>query len=662
VHPVCQKPDSTAFFAAAAGFAETMIWCPFCIDCPKEVHQVPTIVQRRLPIGAEPQEDSVHFRVWAPSRKRVEVVLEGSQNIELEREPSGYFSGASDSARPEMRYQFRLDGDSKLLPDPASRFQPEGPHGPSQIVNSSRFAWTDDRWRGVHIEGQVIYEMHIGTFTQAGTWNAAREHLSELAELGITLLEIMPVADFPGNFGWGYDGVNLFAPTRLYGTPDEFRLFVDRAHALGLGVILDVVYNHLGPDGNYLREFSATYFTDRYENEWGDAINFDGENSGPVREFFLSNARYWIEEFHLDGLRLDATQQMFDSSHEHIVAAINRETRRAAGSRSIVLIAENEKQHARLARRGDEGGFGLDAIWNDDFHHTARVALTGHSEAYYCDYSGSPQEFISAVKWGFLYQGQYYIWQRQRRGTPALDLSPASFVTYIQNHDQLANSANGSRPHELSSPGRYKAITALFLLGPNTPMLFQGQEFGSRTPFLYFSDHNKDLAERVQQGRAEFLSQFPSVARAHTEFLMGEPNDRATFERCKLDIGERSRNPHWLALHADLLKLRRDDPVFHAQRADWIHGAVLSSEAFLLRFFGGSFGDRLMLINLGRDLHLRPAPEPLLAPPAGAQWEVMWSSEDARYGGSGSAPMRKSGTWNIPGHAAVVMYERRIGD
>jgi maltooligosyltrehalose trehalohydrolase len=617
---------------------------------------VSTTVQRRLPIGAEPAGGGVHFRVWAPDRTSVEVVIENERAFSLVYEDNGYFSAVIESARSGMRYRFRLDHGDRLFPDPASRFQPEGPHGPSQIVSPAGYRWKDDAWPGVLIRNQVIYEMHIGTFTLEGTWNAAREMLPQLAELGITLLEVMPVADFPGNFGWGYDGVDLFAPTRLYGTPDDFRAFVDRAHALGLGVLLDVVYNHLGPDGNYLKEFSPAYFTNRYANEWGDAINFDGEGSEGVREFFVSNAFYWIDEFHLDGLRLDATQQIFDTSPEHILAVINRESRRAAGRRRIILIAENERQLSHMVRSHETGGYGLDALWNDDFHHTARVALTGNTEAYYSDYRGSPQEFISAVKWGFLYQGQYFTWQRQRRGTFALDVPPFAFVTYLQNHDQIANSARGARPVQLSSAGRYRALTALLLLGPNTPMLFQGQEYGASTPFLYFSDHKKNLAALVQQGRAEFLWQFPTIAHSQSEFVMGIPQDRATFDRCKLDPDERDINTDWVALHKDLLKLRREDRVFSAQRSDWIHGAVLGPEAFVLRFLGESDGDRLLIVNLGRNLHFRPAPEPLLAPPPGAQWEVLWSSEDLRYGGSGSPPMRKTGSWNIQAECAVVMW------
>jgi maltooligosyltrehalose trehalohydrolase len=612
-------------------------------------------IERRLPVGAEPLPGGVHFRVWAPQRRSVGVVVAGTDTFELEPDRDGYFSGFADGALPGALYRFRLDRGDQLYPDPASRFQPDGPHGPSQVVDGFAFGWTDEEWVGVRIENQVIYELHVGTFTREGTWNTARQRLPELAETGMTIIEVMPVADFAGTFGWGYDGVNLFAPTRLYGTPDDFRAFVDHAHHNGLGVVLDVVYNHLGPDGNYLKEFSTSYFSDRYESEWGEALNFDGMNSEPVREFIISNARYWIEEFHLDGLRLDATQQIFDSSADHIITCITRETRHAAGTRSILIIAENERQEAKLARSQDDDGYGLDAIWNDDFHHTVHVAATGHNEAYYTDYLGTPQELISAIKWGFLYQGQFYTWQSQCRGSFALDLKPASFINYIQNHDQIANSAYGARLHEVTTPGRYKALTALMLLGPGTPMLFQGQEFGASSPFLYFADHNNTLASLVAQGRAQFLHQFPSIA---NPFVMGFPHDRSTFEKCKLDHSERETNSHILALHQDLLKLRREDPIFREQRSDWIHGAILRTDAFALRFFSETHGDRLIVMNMGRGFDWRPAPEPLLVASSGMHWELLWSSEDPRYRGSGGFSMRMIGILSIPAHSAVVMYER----
>jgi maltooligosyltrehalose trehalohydrolase len=614
--------------------------------------------KRRLAIGAEVLPNGgTHFRVWAPERRRVEVVLEGKTRtwtVALEAEESGYFSGIA-KADPGTRYRYRLDGGQDLYPDPASRFQPEGPHGPSQVIDPTLFPWTDKTWTGCGREGQVLYEMHIGTFTYGGTWATAARELPELAALGITGIEVMPVAEFPGRFGWGYDGVDLFAPTRLYGEPDDFRRFIDQAHALGLAVLLDVVYNHIGPDGNYLKQFSPAYFTERYQNEWGEAINFDGPDAGPVREFFLTNAAHWIHEYHLDGLRLDATQQIFDSSPEHILAGITRQVREAARGRQTFLVAENELQHTKLVRPPEQGGYGLDALWNDDFHHSARVALTGKNPAYYSDYLGNPQELISAVKWGFLYQGQRYSWQKKRRGTLAFDLAPAHFITFLENHDHVANSGKGLRCHLLSSPGRFKAMTALWLLAPGTPMFFQGQEFGASSPFYFFADHKPELARLVARGRGEFLAQFPELALPQTQACLPDPADPLTFERCRLDLRERERNGEVYALHRDLLKLRRQDPVFRSPRPRGLDGAVLSSHAFVLRFFAGDGADRLLVINLGRDLHLNPAPEPLLAPPEAHRWNLSWSSEDLRYGGCGTPPLETEDNWFIPAEAAAVL-------
>jgi maltooligosyltrehalose trehalohydrolase len=622
-------------------------------------------IERRLPIGAEVQPGGgTHFRVWAPRRRRVAVALEGAAGqaagrerilFKLTPEPGGYFSGLVPEARADTLYRYQLDDDSNRYPDPASRFQPQGPHGPSQVVDSTRFSWTDTAWGGVAAVGQVIYEMHIGTFTRAGTWEAAIHELPELAAAGITVLEVMPVGDFPGNFGWGYDGVNLFAPTRLYGMPDDFRRFIDRAHACGLGVILDVVYNHLGPDGNYLAQFAQHYFTDRYKNEWGEAVNFDDAHTGPVREFFIANAGYWIDEFHLDGLRLDATQQIFDASPDHILAAVNRRVREAGGKRATYVVAENEKQQARVVRPVADGGYGLDAQWNDDFHHCALVAITGHNEGYYTDYLGQPQELLSALKWGFLYQGQWYRWQRKGRGTPALDLKPTQFVTFLENHDQVANSARGQRLHQRTSPSRYRALTAVLLLGPQTPLLFQGQEFAASSPFLFFADHHKELGALVRKGRKEFMEQFPSLKRPDIQKCFADPGSPATFEMCKLDFSERKRHAWAYDLHRDLLRLRREDAVFRNPRPRGVDGMVLGPQAFLLRYFGAGGDDRLVLVSLGCDLHLDPAPEPLLAPPEDRTWHILWSSENPRYGGCDIAPVEAEGRWRIPGEATVVL-------
>ena len=614
-----------------------------------------TSAQRRLPVGAElvaPRR--THFRVWAPPVLTLDVVLNGDRTIPLARDDAGYWSVEADASAGD-RYQFRVDGAEKLYPDPASRHQPDGPHHASEIVDPTTFTWTDQHWKGVSIEGQVIYEMHVGTFTPERTWKAAARELRELREAGITVIELMPVAEFDGDFGWGYDGVNLYAPYRHYGTPDDLRAFVDEAHRAGIGVILDVVYNHFGPSGNYMRMFSPAYFTDRYENEWGDAINFDGPDAGPVREFFIANAGYWIDEFHMDGLRLDATQQIFDASPRHVIAEIGAQMRATAKGRRVFVVAENEPQASELVRPEADAGMGLDGLWNDDFHHTAMVALTGRSEAYYGDTTGAPQEFIAAAKYGYLFQGQYYSWQRHPRGTPALDIEPAHFVVYLQNHDQVANSVTGARMDRLSSAARVRTLTALTLLMPGTPMLFQGQEFGASTPFLYFAHHEPELAEAVRRGRAEFLTQFPSARAFESTAGLDDPADRRTFERCTLDFRERVTHAHVYRLHKDLLRLRRETPAFTAQKRGVVDGAVLSPDAFALRYILGGGADRLLIVNLGRDVGRDSFAEPLMAPPRGCEWTVEWSTEDPSYGGQGLPNLWPEDRWSIPGESAVVL-------
>lgn len=590
---------------------------------------------RRRPIGAEIVEDGVDFRLWAPDRKNVSVVIDG-RATPLDREADGHFRGLVADARAGTRYRFRLDDDDKLYPDPASRFQPDGPHGDSEVVDPAAYRWSDGAWPGVDKRDLVIYEMHIGTFTADGTWHAAIAHLGALRDIGINLLEVMPVHEFPGRFGWGYDGVDLWAPSHLYGRPDDFRAFVDAAHAHGLGVILDVVYNHFGPDGCYLRQFTKDYFTNKYVNDWGESINFDGDGSLGVRELVSENAAMWIDEFHLDGLRLDATQSINDASDEHVLARIARQARAAAPDRSIFLVAENEPQDVALI-----DAYGLDALWNDDWHHAAMVAATGRREAYYTDYFGTPQEFVSMAQFGFLYQGQYYSWQKEARGTSSLHLSPKQLVCFTQNHDQIANSGRGERLQQLTSPGRFRALTALLLLEPNTPMLFQGQEFGASTPFLYFADHNSELAKAVSKGRREFLEQFPSLLQMKGDFA--PPEAEETFRRCKLDDRERVGNLQMIALHRDLLRLRRE-------MTGTVRGAVLGEEAFVLRFDG-----HLLIVNLGREVHLDVVPEPLLAPPAKQTWEVLWSSESPDYGGTGTPPVESDGRWCVPAQAGIVM-------
>jgi maltooligosyltrehalose trehalohydrolase len=501
----------------------------------------------------------------------------------------------------------------------------------------------------------VIYECHIGVLTREGTFNAAARELPFLAELGITCIEVMPVAEFAGRFNWGYDGVDLFAPFHGYGDPEAFRRFVDAAHALGLAVVLDVVYNHLGADGNYLGHYSPDYFTDRYKNEWGGAINFDGPTSAPVRQLFVENAAYWIREFHLDGLRLDATQSLFDASRPHIVAEITARSRAQAAPREIMLIGENEPQRAEQLHPIDAGGFGLDALWNDDFHHSARVAATGRRHGYFSDYRGTSQELLSTVKYGFLFQGQYYRWQRKPRGSPALDRPAHAFIAALQNHDQVANTFTGQRIHELATPGRLRALTALMLLGPMTPMIFMGQEMAASTPFTYFADQKGELGQAIRDGRKKFMRQFRDYGTRPAQARLPDPTSGATFQSCKLDPAERVTHAAIVLLHRDLLALRRDDAVLSRQDATHLDGAVLNEHAFLIRWFDEDAGDRLLLINLGEDLEMVIAPEPLLAPPRDCRWQQAWSSDDCAYGGPGTFDVAGSPIWILPGDSAVLL-------
>jgi maltooligosyltrehalose trehalohydrolase len=576
----------------------------------------------------------VEFRVWAPERRSVEVILENHSDVPLAKDTNGYFAGVIRDAAAGQRYRYRLDG-NETLADPASRFQPDGINGPSEIIDTSSFLWTDSAWPGATLAGQALYEMHIGTFTREGTFDAGAKMLPDLKELGITVIEMMPIADFAGTFGWGYDGVFPYAVYEQYGRPEDLAGFINTAHELGLAVILDVVYNHIGPVGNVLPSFSPYYFSKTETTDWGPAINFDGEHNAPVREYIRNNAVYWVRDFHFDGLRIDATQDIYDRSKKHIILDFVEAAHAAAPDRGVMIIGENEPQQCFYVRPPSAGGYGLDGLWNDDFHHSAIVSLTGKSDAYYSDYQGRPQEFVSALKYGYLYQGQWYC---------------------IQNHDQIANSATGARIHELTSPAKLRALTAVLLLGPATPMLFQGQEYASPTPFLYFADFCDDLAQSVRQGRRDFLKQWQSMKDAALDEYLSDPCDRRTFERCKLDLSLKRQRRTWYDLHADLLRLRKQDAVISAQGRWGLDGAVLGQDSFAIRFFSEAHeSDRLLLVNLGVEFVMSPLPEPLLAPPRNREWNVTWSSEHPKYGGNGVAPVVTEAGWRLPGYAAVLL-------
>ena len=620
---------------------------------------------RKMAIGAEMiSKTEGSFRIWAPRAQALELAFidpVSNQPTSLNKmnlEENGYYSLVVE-ANPGDLYLFKMNESGAFFPDPASRYQPRGPHGPSQIVDISNYEWTDQDWRGVKEENRVIYELHIGTFTPEGTFKSATDQLPELAALGITIIEVMPLNEFPGRFGWGYDGVNLFAPFHHYGSPKELCDFINRAHTLGMAVIIDVVYNHFGPDGNYLHLISPHFFTDDYTTEWGDAINFHGPDSAEVRLFFKSNAAYWIKEYHFDGLRLDATQNIYDTSDPHIIQEIAEAVREAAPHRQTYIVAENEVQDTTQVNSVEMGGYGLDAVWNDDFHHAAMVRLTGRREGYFKDYQGSVQEFISSIKYGYLYQGQWYIFHRKNRGTSSFHLHPSCFITFIQNHDQVANSPHGKRLDYFCDAGNYRAVSALCLLAPGTPMLFQGQEFAATAPFHYFADHHQELAALVFKGRKDVFKYFPSLNCQDMRANVPAPDGIDTFIKCKLNFVERETHKQQYQLYKDLLRLRREDPTFSNPQLGGVDGAVLNDNAFVLHYFGDDGAkSRLIIINFGADFYLSPAPEPLLAAPANCIWEILWSSEDCRYGGAGTAPLYTNHKWFIRGHSATVLQAK----
>lgn len=606
----------------------------------------------------------VRFRIWAPTAKKVELVLKDAGNVTMERDPSGYFTLVTEAAATGSLYKYRVDGKGPF-PDPVSRYQPEGPHGWSEVVDPASYPWTaaEQQRPGIQLPGQVIYELHVGTFTREGTFRAAEREFERLRELGITVLEIMPVNEFGGSFGWGYDGVLWYAPYHEYGRPDDLRHMIQAAHEAGLSVILDVVYNHFGPDGNYLREFSPYYFA-KNASEWGDAPNLDGEHSLPVREFMVQNVAQWIRDFHFDGLRFDATQSLKDSGvhGELILTAMARHAREAAGERQIILVSECERQDNQQLRCIEDGGCGIDGMWNDDLHHSAIVRLTGKREAYYTDHLARAQEFVSAAKFGFLFQGQYYSWQKAPRGTPFLRTEPWRGVTFLENHDQVANTLLGRRVIDQTSARKYRAMAGYWLLSTGTPMFFMGQEYGTTRPFLYFCDQQGELGKAVRTGRTEFLRQFESIrSTPDLQNAVADPLQRATFEGCK-QLDEDRQNPRAQQMESffrDLLRLRREEPLIRTWKKGVLDGAVLSEDCFVLRYFAEESSedssDRLVVVNFGAFLELPHVPEPLLAPPAGFDWKLKWHSEKLEYGGTSAMAPNTATGWHIAEECTLLL-------
>ena len=506
--------------------------------------------------GAFPEDGGTRFRVWAPRAESLQLLRTGAPSICLTSDASGMFEAVVE-APPGTRYAYKINS-SDPMPDPASRSQPDGVHGRSEVVDPGAYDWGDASWTGVDRSDLIVYELHVGTFTEAGTFDAVRTHLSDLADLGVTAIELMPLHAFPGTRNWGYDPAAFFAPPPAYGTPDDLRRLVDAAHQHGLAVLLDVIYNHLGPDGAYANAF-APFLTDAHDTPWGPAINLDDDGSAGVRRFFIDNALHWLREYHIDGLRLDATHALRDDSEPHFLAELSDSVETHI-DRPRHLIAEDHRNLNRLVRprsekEGEKTGYGLDAVWSDDFHHQIRVFTTGETEGYYADFADTTtQDLAQTIRDGWFFRGQIAEHYGGRRGTDPGPVDRDQCVFFIQNHDQVGNRPVGDRLTESIDRATYRALSTLVCLVPEVPLLFMGQEWAASTPFQFFTDHNDEIGPSVTEGRKEEFGDFPGF---HGE--IPDPQDPATVQRSVLDWDERSDGVHErvLNLYCDLLSLRR---------------------------------------------------------------------------------------------------------
>jgi len=604
--------------------------------------------QHNMPFGAQVRDDgAVRFRLWAPAQPALVLVLQdarGEQELPMARAHDGWFETVTKGARPGSRYGFRL-GDGLRIPDPASRFQPEDVQGLSEVIDPKAYDWKDKDWRGRPWEEVVLYELHVGTFTSEGTFRAVIEKLGHLAGLGVTAIELMPVADFPGRHNWGYDGVLPFAPDSSYGRPGDLKALVNAAHALGLMVFLDVVYNHFGPEGNYLHRYAPQFFTEHHKTPWGAAINFDDTGSRTVRDFFIHNALYWLEEYHFDGLRLDAVHAIMDDSQPDILRELAQSVAAGPGlERHVHLVLENEHNESRYLERDSAAcPLAYVAQWNDDIHHALHVILTGEREGYYVDYADTPLRHLGrCLTEGFAYQGDPSTYRHgEARGESTRGLPPTAFVSFLQNHDQIGNRAFGERLTLLANPRALRAATSVLLLAPQPPLLFMGEEWGSRAPFPFFCDFGAELGAAVTAGRRQEFAHFPAFRDPATRARIPDPNDPATFATAVLDWRDLERTDHreWLTLHRNLLALRRREivPRLGTLAGGQGHFQVLSGQALDAHWTFGDGSRLTLLANLG------DAPLPGIQSPAGEllyataafvgdvmpPWGVFWFLERA---------------------------------
>lgn len=609
---------------------------------------------KETPIGAWPLGGGQYrFRLWAPAVERVELELQGlraSSRVPMVRGRDGYHTAVAGSLAAGARYKYHVDGNGPF-PDPASRSQPDGPHGHSALVDPSGFRWTDTSWTGLDARRLVIYELHVGTATPAGTFDALIDRLPDIQELGATAIELMPVAECPGRWNWGYDGVSIWAPSSRYGGPEALRRLVDAAHRHGLGVIMDVVYNHMGPDGNYLRCFSPEYFTSAHHTPWGDAVNFA---SRPVREFFIQNALHWLREYHIDGLRCDATHEIRDASKPHILSELSTRAR-AASQHEPILIAEDDRNDRKLILPSTRGGLGFDGVWADDLHHQLQVAINHDRDGYYRNYTGTTRALARTLARGWYFEGQRAPVSGKPRGTSPTGLPWTAFLHCLQNHDQIGNRALGERLHHQIEPDLWRAASAFLLLSPYPPLLFMGQEWAATAPFQFFTDHHLDLGKLVTVGRRREFSGFHAFRSEALRHKIPDPQSEDTFRRSKISWEERERQPHAgvLLLYRELLRLRHAAPV--PTRAGFTTGTAGATALWYRRRAAGT--DMMVVFNLRGKARVDLSREGL-RPARGRVWELEVSTEERRFGGKPRRVRLDEGKLSLKGAGAVVLTAR----
>ncbi len=602
-------------------------------------------------LGAVVGPHETSFRVWAPRPVGVELVryTSAGERFHALQQEGEYWSGAISGVHAGDRYRFRLEGLGDF-PDPCSRSQPEGVHGPSEVVAPGDFAWSDSGWSPPLVADLAIYECHVGTFTRAGTFDGAIQDLPRLRALGVNVLELMPVASFPGRRNWGYDGAAMWAPAAVYGGPSGLRRLVDAAHSSGIAVCLDVVLNHFGPTGNYTGLYSGQYLTNRYQTPWGDAVNFDGLGSEEVRRFYIEQLLHWVHEYHIDGFRFDATHSIFDRSPRHILSEVSEALQaQPRGPTPPLLFAESHENDVRYLRPRAKAGFQFDAVWADDFHHVVRSMLHHERDGYFAAFEGTADELARVVKHGFLYEGQHDAWMGEPRGTRARSRPPYQFVYCLQNHDQVGNRAFGQRLNITAAQADFLAATLLLLLTPCTPLLFQGQEFLASSPFQLFTDHEEELGRAVTAGRRREFGRFAAFADPATRELIPDPQADGTFERSKLDRREGEGGVGRLAssFFSALLALRSSDSVLVASRRKRPRMSTTVAGSALLVDLRNNEGRRVIALNLGEPVELRLA---------GARGlEVVIHSGEPRFSGNAQAPRLSRGKVWLPGHHAAFL-------